>query len=89
MGSLGGESDQPKSSAQVVKIRFRLHDGTDVGPVDLSLGATVAEVKSAALAAWPTVRWATSVGPKCGCCLGGTPACAVPCPPAAPAVRLS
>jgi hypothetical protein len=57
MGSLGGDSDQ--ASALMVKIRFRLHDGTDVGPVDLSLSATVAEVKSAALAAWPTVRWAT------------------------------
>ena len=55
MGSLGGETAQ--SSQSIVRGRFRLHDGTDVGPVDLSLGSTVAEVKSAALAAWPTVRW--------------------------------
>ena len=54
MGSLGGETAQ--SSPSIVRVRFRLHDGTDVGPVDLSLGSTVAEVKSAALAAWPTVR---------------------------------
>jgi Ubiquitin-2 like Rad60 SUMO-like len=44
------------SSTESVKLRFRLHDGTDVGPVDMPLTATVGEVKEAVLAAWPPVR---------------------------------
>ena len=44
------------SSLESVKLRFRLHDGTDVGPVEMPLTATVGEVKEAVLAAWPPVR---------------------------------
>lgn len=39
-----------------VSLRFRLHDGTDVGPMEMPLTASVADVKEAVLAAWPTVR---------------------------------
>ena len=42
--------------ADAASLRFRLYDGTDLGPLSFPLGTTVGAVKDALLAEWPQAR---------------------------------
>ena len=50
---------RPEAAAGVAQIRFRLIDGTDIGPKSFPLTTLVSAVKEAVLADWPhkEARW--------------------------------
>jgi len=49
--------------AELATIRFRLYDGTDLGPVTFPLSTPVGAVKEALFLEWPQVRRAPTSCP--------------------------
>ena len=45
---------------ETASLRFRLYDGTDIGPLTYQLSTTVGAVKEALLREWPQARAARS-----------------------------
>ena len=49
---------------ETASVRFRLYDGTDIGPMSVPLGTTVGAVKEAVLDSWPQARALQTCGAR-------------------------
>ncbi|CAL9058867.1 unnamed protein product [Musa banksii] len=53
----------------LIELKFRLYDGTDIGPIRYSASSTVAMLKERIISEWPRGRSSLSRSTKCLVCL--------------------
>ncbi len=50
---MAGEEEEEKEGEQLVELKFRLFDGTDLGPRKYATETTIATIKENILSQWP------------------------------------